>query len=171
MPLDEPVRFGEFKNELLKLFKTCKATPDINTNLQVYHPYSIAVTYKLNHSTWKMKIDPGSSIASIFNSEYTQDFIVDSTITFEFYYMTSTMDYYMTSTMDATDVYAVRIKISHLYVNDIKERTFMYNNLHEFMKTFSEIFSLFKTCIESGSTENIDLVIKNYENYCAISQL
>lgn len=163
MPLDEPVRFGEFKNELFKLFKTCKATPDINTNLQVYHPYSIAVTYKLNHSTWKMKIDLGSPIASIFNSEYTQDFIVNSTITFEFYYMTSTMD--------ATDVYAVRIKISHLYVNDIKERTFMYNNLHEFMKTFSEIFSLFKSCIESKSTENIDLVIKNYENYCAISQL
>ena len=163
MPLDEPVRFGEFKNELLKLFKTCKATPDINTNLQVYHPYSIAVTYKLNHSTWKMKIDPGSSIASIFNSEYTQDFIVDSTITFEFYYMTSSID--------ATDVYAVRIKISHLYVNDIKERTFMYNNLREFMKTFREIFSLFKSCIESESTENIDLVIKNYENYCAISQL
>lgn len=161
MPLDEPVRFGEFKNELLKLFKTCKATPDINTNLQVYHPYSIAVTYKLNHSTWKMKIDPGSPIASIFNSEYTQDFIVDSTITFEFYYMTSTMD--------ATDVYAVRIKISHLY--NVKEKTFMYNSLKEFMKTFSEIFSLFKSCIESGSTENIDLVIKNYENYCAISQL
>lgn len=150
MPLDETVRFGEFINELFKLFKTCKATPDINTNLQVYHPYSIAVTYKLNHSTWKMKIDPG-----------TQDFIVDSTITFEFYYMTSVID--------ATDVYAVRIKISHLY--NVKEKTFMYNSLKEFMKTFSEIFDLFKTCIESKSTENIDLVIKNYENYCAISQL
>lgn len=150
MPLDETVRFGEFINELFKLFKTCKATPDINTNLQVYHPYSIAVTYKLNHSTWKMKIDPG-----------TQDFIVDSTITFEFYYMTSVID--------ATDVYAVRIKIPHLY--NVKEKTFMYNSLKEFMKTFSEIFDLFKTCIESKSTENIDLVIKNYENYCAISQL
>lgn len=150
MPLDETVRFGEFMNELFKLFKTCKATPDINTNLQVYHSYSIAVTYKLNHSTWKMKIDPG-----------TQDFIVDSTITFEFYYMTSVID--------ATDVYAVRIKISHLY--NVKEKTFMYNSLKEFMKTFSEIFDLFKICIESKSTENIDLVIKNYENYCVISQL
>ena len=109
-----------------------------------------------------MKIDPGSSIASIFNSEYTQDFIVDSTITFEFYYMTSTVD--------ASDVYAVKIKISHLY-NNIREKAFMYDSLKEFMKTFSEIFDLFKTCIESKSTENIDLVIKNYENYCAISQL
>lgn len=145
MPLDEPVRFGEFKNELLKLFKTCKATPDISTNLQVYHPYAIAVTYMLNHSTWKM----------------IQDFIANSTITFEFYYMTSVID--------ATNVYAVRIKISHLY--NVKEKTFMYNSLKEFMKTFTEIFSLFKTCIESKSTENIDLVIKNYENYCAISYL
>lgn len=162
MPLDEPVGFGNFKNELFKLFKTCNATPEINTNLQVYHPYSIGVTYKLKHSTWKMKIDPGSSIASIFNSEYTQDFIVDSTITFEFYYMTSTVD--------ASDVYAVKIKISHLY-NNIREKAFMYDSLKEFMKTFSEIFDLFKTCIESKSTENIDLVIKNYENYCAISQL
>lgn len=153
MSLDDPVRFGEFKNELFKLFKTCKATPDINTNLQVYHPYSIGVTYKLKHSTWTMK--------NLFNSEYTQDFIVDSTITFEFYYMTSTID--------VTDVYTVRIKISHLY--NVKEKTFVYNSLKEFMKTFSEIFDLFKTCIESKSTENIDLVIKNYENYCAISQL
>lgn len=161
MPLDEPVRFGEFKNEILKLFKTCNATPEINTNLQVYHPYSIAVTYKLKHSTWKMKIDPSSPIASIFNSEYTQDFIVDSKIIFEFYYMTSAVE--------VTDVYAVRIKITHLY-ND-KEKTFMYSSLKEFMKTFTEIFSLFKSCIESKSTENIDLVIKNYENYCAISQL
>ena len=161
MPLDEPVRFGKFKTELLKLFKTCNATPEINTNLQVYHPYSFAVTYKLKHSTWKMKIDPGSPIAKLFNSEYTQDFIVDSTITFEFYYMTSAVE--------VTDVYAVRIKISHLY--DVKEKTFMYNSLKEFMKTFTEIFSLFKSCIESKSTENIDLVVKNYENYCAISQL
>lgn len=161
MPLDEPARFGEFKNEILKLFKTCNATPEINTNLQVYHPYSIGVTYKLKHSTWKMKIDPSSSITSIFNSEYTQDFIVDSKITFEFYYMTNSLELH--------DVYAVRIKISHLY--DIKEKTFMYNNLREFMKTFTEIFNLFKSCIESKSTENIDLVIKNYENYCAISQL
>ena len=161
MPIDEPVRFGEFKNELFKLFKTCKATPEINTNLQVYHPYSIGVTYKLKHSTWKMKIDPGSPVASIFNSEYTQDFIVDSKITFEFYYMTNPMELH--------DVYAVRIKISHLY--NIKEKTFMYSTLKEFMKTFKEIFSLFKSCIESESTENIDLVIKNYENYCEISQL
>lgn len=161
MPLDEPARFGEFKNELFKLFKTCNATPEINTNLQVYHPYSISVTYKLKHSTWKMKIDPGSPIASIFNSEYTQDFLVDSKITFEFYYMTNAMELH--------DVYAVRIKISHLY--NIKEKTFMYNSLKEFMKTFTEIFSLFKSCIESKSTENIDLVIKNYENYCEISQL
>ena len=161
MPIDEPVRFGEFKNELFKLFKTCKATPEINTNLQVYHPYSIGVTYKLKHSTWKMKIDPGSPIASIFNSEYTQDFIVDSTITFEFYYMTNAVELH--------DNYAVRIKITHLY--DIKEKIFMYNTLREFMKTFKEIFSLFKSCIESESTENIDLVIKNYENYCEISQL
>lgn len=161
MPLDEPVRFCEFKNELFKLFNTCETTPEINTNLQVYHPYSIDVTYKLKHSTWKMRIDPSSTIASIFNSEYTQDFIVDSTITFEFYYMTNAVD--------ATDVYAVRIKISHLY--KVKEKTFIYNSLKEFMKTFSEIFSLFKSCIESKSTENIDLVIKNYENYCAISQL
>lgn len=161
MPIDEPVRFGEFKNELFKLFKTCKATPEINTNLQVYHPYSIGVTYKLKHSTWKMKIDPGSLIASIFNSEYTQDFIVDSTITFEFYYMTNAVELH--------DNYAVRIKISHLY--NVKEKIFMYNTLREFMKTFREIFSLFKTCIESESTENIDLVIKNYENYCEISQL
>lgn len=161
MSLDEPVRFGEFKNELFKLFKTCKATPDINTNLQVYHPYSIAVTYKLNHSTWKMQIDPGSPVANLFNSEYTQDFIVNSTITFEFYYMTNTVD--------ITDVYTVRIKISHLY--NVKEKTFIYNSLKEFMKIFTEIFSLFKSCIESESTENIDLVIKNYENYCAISQL
>ena len=161
MPLDEPARFGEFKTELLKLFKTCNATPEINTNLQVYHPYSFAVTYKLKHSTWKMKINPSSPIAKLFNSEYTQDFIVDSTITFEFYYMTSAVE--------VTDVYAVRIKISHLY--DVKEKTFMYNSLKEFMKTFTEIFSLFKSCIESKSTENIDLVVKNYENYCAISQL
>lgn len=161
MPLDEPARFGEFKNELFKLFKTCNATPEINTNLQVYHPYSIGVTYKLKHSTWKMKIDPGSPIASILNSEYTQDFLVDSKITFEFYYMTNAMELH--------DTYAVRVKISHLY--DIKEKIFMYNTLREFMKTFTEIFSLFKSCIESKSTENIDLVIKNYENYCAISQL
>ena len=153
MPLDEPVGFGIFKNELFKLLKTCNATPEIKTNLQVCHPYSIGVTYKLKHSTWTMK--------NLFNSEYTQDFIVDSTITFEFYYMTSTID--------ATDVYIVRIKISHLY--NVKEKTFVYNSLKEFMKTFSEIFDLFKTCIESKSTENIDLVIKNYENYCAISQL
>ena len=161
MPLDEPVCFDKFKNELFNLFKTCKATPEINTNLQVYHPYSIAFTYKLSHSTWKMKIDPNSSIANIFNSEYTQDFLIDSKITFEFYYMTNSMELH--------DTYAVRIKISHLY--DIKEKIFMYNTLREFMKTFREIFSLFKSCIESKSTENIDLVIKNYENYCAISQL
>ena len=59
MPLDEPACFDKFKNELFNLFKTCKTTPEINTNLQVYHPYSIAFTYKLSHSTWKMKIDPG----------------------------------------------------------------------------------------------------------------
>lgn len=153
MPLDEPVGFGNLKNELFKLFKTCKATPEINTNLQVYHPYSIGVTYKLKHSTWTMK--------NLFNSEYTQDFIVDSTITFEFYYMTSAID--------VTDVYAVRIKISHLY--NVNEKTFIYKSLKEFMKIFSEIFSLFKSCIESKSTENIDLVIKNYENYCTITQL
>lgn len=161
MPLDEPVCFDKFKNELFNLFKTCKVTPEINTNLQVYHPYSIAFTYKLSHSTWKMKIDPGSPIANILNSEYSQDFLVDSKITFEFYYMTNQMELH--------DTYAVRIKISHLY--DIKEKIFMYNTLREFMKTFTEIFSLFKSCIESKSTENIDLVIKNYENYCAISQL
>ena len=161
MPLDEPVCFDKFKNELFNLFKTCKATPEINTNLQVYHPYSIAFTYKLSHSTWKMKIDPGSPIANILNSEYSQDFLVDSKITFEFYYMTNAMELH--------DTYAVRIKISHLY--DIKEKIFMYNTLREFMKTFTEIFSLFKSCIESKSTENIDLVIKNYENYCEISQL
>ena len=161
MPLDEPVRFGEFKNEVFKLFKTCNATPEINTNLQIYHPYSFAVTYKLKHSTWKMKIDPGSPIANILNSEYTQDFLVDSKITFEFYYMTNAMELH--------DTYAVRIKISHLY--DIKEKIFMYNTLREFMKTFTEIFSLFKSCIESKSTENVDLVIKNFENYCEISQL
>ena len=39
------------------------------------------------------------------------------------------------------------------------------------MKTFTEIFNLFKSCIESKNTENLDLVIKNYENYCALSQL
>jgi len=161
MPLDEPACFDKFKNELFKLFKTCKATPEINTNLQVYHPYSIAYTYKLSHSTWKMKIDPGSPIVDIFSNEYTQDFLVDSKITFEFYYMTNAIELH--------DTYAVRIKISHLY--DIKEKLFMYNTLREFMKTFTEIFSLFKSCIESNSTENIDLVIKNYENYCAISQL
>ena len=161
MPLDEPVCFDKFKNELFNLFKTCKATPEINTNLQVYHPYSIAFTYKLSHSTWKMKIDPGSPIANILNSEYSQEFLVDSKITFEFYYMTNQMELH--------DTYAVRIKISHLY--DIKEKIFMYNTLREFMKTFTEIFSLFKSCIESKSTENIDLVIKNYENYCEISQL
>ena len=92
MPLDEPVCFDKFKNELFNLFKTCKATPEINTNLQVYHPYSIAFTYKLSHSTWKMKIDPGSPIANILNSEYSQDFLVDSKITFEFYYMTNAME-------------------------------------------------------------------------------
>jgi hypothetical protein len=108
-----------------------------------------------------MQIDPGSPVANLFNSEYTQDFIVNSTITFEFYYMTNAVD--------ITDVYAVRIKISHLY--NVKEKTFIYNSLKEFMKIFTEIFSLFKSCIESKSTENIDLVIKNYENYCAISQL
>ena len=161
MPLDEPAYFDKFKNELFNLFKTCKATPEINTNLQVYHPYSIAFTYKLSHSTWKMKIDPNSPIANILNSEYSQDFLVDSKITFEFYYMTNAMELH--------DTYAVRIKISHLY--DIKEKIFMYNTLREFMKTFTEIFSLFKSCIESKSTENIDLVIKNYENYCEISQL
>lgn len=161
MPLDEPACFDKFKNELFNLFKTCKATPEINTNLQVYHPYSIAFTYKLSHSTWKMKIDPGSPIANILNSEYTQDFLVDSKITFEFYYMTNAMELH--------DTYAVRIKISHLY--DIKEKIFMYNTLREFMKTFTEIFSLFKSCIESKSTENVDLVIKNFENYCEISQL
>ena len=161
MPLDEPACFDKFKNELFNLFKTCKTTPEINTNLQVYHPYSIAFTYKLSHSTWKMKIDPGSPIANILNSEYTQDFLVDSKITFEFYYMTNAMELH--------DTYAVRIKISHLY--DIKEKIFMYNTLREFMKTFTEIFSLFKSCIESKSTENVDLVIKNFENYCEISQL
>lgn len=109
-----------------------------------------------------MQIDPGSPFANIY-SEYSQEFIVDSTITFEFYYMTNPME--------ANDVYAVRIKISHLYVNDVKEKTFIYNNLKEFMKIFTEIFNLFKSCIESKSTENLDLVIKNYENYCAISQL
>lgn len=161
MSLDEPACFGKFKNELFNLFKTCKATPEINTNLQVYHPYSIAFSYKLSHSKWKMQIDPGSPFANLLNSEYSQEFIVDSKITFEFYYMTNPMEAY--------DVYAVRIKISHLY--NVKEKTFMYNSLKEFMKTFTEIFSLFKSCIESNSTENIDLVIKNYENYCAISQL
>lgn len=135
--------------------------PEINTNLQVYQPYSIAVTYKLNHSTWKMKIDAGSPLANILNIEYTSDFLVVSKITFEFYYMINAME--------ITDVYAVRIKITHLY--DVKERTFIYNNLNEFMKTFTEIFNLFKSCIESKNTENLDLVIKNYENYCAISQL
>jgi hypothetical protein len=163
MPLDEPVKFSQFKKELFKLFKTCEATPEINTDAVLYHPYTIFFTYKLKHSTWKMKIDPGSPIASIFNSEYTQDFIVDSTITFEFYYMTNAVELH--------DDYVVRIKISHLYVNNIKVRTFIYNNLREFMKAFNEIFSLFKPCIESESTENIDLVIKNYENYCEISQL
>lgn len=161
MPIDEPVCFDKFKNELFNLFKTCKATPEINTNLQVYHPYSIAYTYKLSHSAWKLKIDPGSPIVDILNSEYTQDFLVDSKITFEFYYMTNAMELH--------DTYAVRIKISHLY--DIKEKIFMYNTLREFMKTFTEIFSLFKSCIESKSTENVDLVIKNFENYCEISQL
>ena len=163
MPIDEPIKFAQFKNALFTFFKTCKATPEINTNLQVYHPYSFAVTYKLKHSTWKMQIEPGSPFANILNSEYSQEFIVDSAITFEFYYMTNPME--------ANDVYALRIKISHLYVGDVRERTFIYNNLKEFMKTFTEIFNLFKSCIESKSTENLDLVIKNYENYCAISQL
>ena len=163
MSLDEPVKFSQFKKELFKLFKTCEATPEINTDAVLYHPYTIFFTYKLKHSTWKMKIDPGSPIANLFNSGFTQDFMVDSTITFEFYYMINAAE--------ANNVYAVRIKISHLYVNDIKERTFIYNNLNEFMKTFTEIFNLFKLCIESKNTENLDLVIKNYENYCALSQL
>ena len=45
MSLDEPVKFSQFKKELFKLFKTCEATPEINTDAVLYHPYTIFFTF------------------------------------------------------------------------------------------------------------------------------
>lgn len=119
-------------------------------------PYSFFYKFKLSHdkSDW------------VFNPfkpeylEYTRDFIYDTIVSFQFYYMVSTID--------LSSKFCMRISIFRF-----EERTniFLYENLGQFKKDFTEIIDIFKNNFKTKSIKDIDMVISNFENYCALAKL
>ena len=122
----------------------------------VGNPYNFSYEFSLNHSSWQIKTDP-----LVFLDPISTAFIVNSTIKFEFYYTKSVET--------LSNVYSMRIVIKHL-IEEYKQ-TFVYTDFVELMKTFKEIFDIFKVDIIACNTEHFELSINNFKNYCTLSQL
>lgn len=119
-------------------------------------PYSFSYKFKLSH-------DKPDWIFNPFKPEYleySRDFIYDTIVSFQFYYMVSTIDlsskFYM-----------------NIHIFRFEERTniFLYENLDQFKKDFTEIIDIFKNNFKTKSIKDIDMVIGNFENYCALAKL
>ena len=153
-------RFNNLKSAVLELFSEYPHEYR-ESQLSIYMPYSFTYIFTLKHSAWKLNWVSNNILANIFHDEETHNFIVKSSVKFEFYYALEVGN--------CADVYTVRITVSHLD-KEIK-KLFIYNTLGEFMKVLTEIFDIFKQDIVSGNTEKIDMSIANFENYCAIAGL
>lgn len=148
--------FNNLKSAVLELFSGYPYEYQ-ESPLSIYLPYSFAYIFTLKHSTWKLDwVSNNILLDNIFHADEIHDFIVKSSVKFEFYYT-------------RVDKYSVHIIVSHLD-KEIK-KLFIYNTLGEFMKVLTEIFDIFKQNIVSGNTEKIDMTIMNFENYCAIARL
>lgn len=153
-------QFNNLKSAVLELFSgypyEYRGSP-----LSIYQPYSFAYIFMLKQSAWKLDLVSNNILANIFHADEIQDFIIKSSVKFEFYYTREVGN--------LADKYSVYILVSHLG-KEIK-KLFIYNTLGEFMKVLTEIFDIFKQNIVSGNTEKIDMTIMNFENYCAIAGL
>ena len=147
-------RFNKLKSAVLELFSGYPYEY-LESPLSIYLPYSFAYIFTLKHSTWKLDWVSNNILTNIFHADETHDFIIKSSVKFEFCYTREAGN--------LADIYSIHIIVSHLD----KE----INTLGEFMKVLTEIFDIFKQDIVSGNTEKLDMTITNFENYCAIARL
>ena len=119
-------------------------------------PYSFSYKFKLSHDKPDWVFNPFKPEYV----EYTRDFIYDTIVSFQFYYMVSAID--------LSSKFYMRISIFRF-----EERTniFLYENLDLFKKDFTEIIDIFKNNFKAKSIKDIDMVIGNFENYCALAKL
>ena len=154
-------RFNNLKSAVLELFSGYPYEYQ-ESPLSIYLPYSFAYIFTLKHSTWKLDwVSNNILLDNIFHADEIHDFIVKSSVKFEFCYTREAGN--------LADIYSVHIIVSHLD-KEIK-KLFIYNTLGEFMKVLTEIFDIFKQDIVSGNTEKLDMTLTNFENYCAIARL
>jgi len=112
-----------------------------NEGDKVYFPYSFTYVFRLEPSKIEL-------------SRYSSD------IAFSFNYMVQV------GTLN--DVYSLTVCITS---KREYKKTFAFNTLDEIMEITREMLNIFKHDIVSRNDAQLDMSIKNFENYCAISGL
>lgn len=122
----------------------------------VQFPYSFSYKFKLSPDKSDWVFNPFKPEYVVYKPEY----VLYTIVSFQFYYMVSAID--------LSSKFYMRISIFRL-----EERTniFLYENLDLFKKDFTEIIDIFKNNFMAKSIKDIDMVIGNFENYCALAKL